>query len=80
MRTTLDIEDDVLNAVKELSRRGGKTAGQIISDLARKGLRANTTRTSGSKRRSKNGVPVLRSRGDLITIQHIDEIFESEGI
>ena len=38
MRTTLDIEDDVLFAAKELARREKKTAGQVISELARKGL------------------------------------------
>ena len=43
MRTTLDIEEDVLFAAKELARRGKKTAGQIISELARKGLAAATS-------------------------------------
>ena len=38
MRTTLDIDDDILSAAKELARAEGKTAGQVISDLARKGL------------------------------------------
>ena len=38
MRTTLDIEDDVLFAAKDLARREKKTAGQVISELARKGL------------------------------------------
>jgi hypothetical protein len=28
MRTTLDIEDDVLQAAKELAQREGRTAGQ----------------------------------------------------
>jgi hypothetical protein len=38
MRTTLDIEEDVLFAAKDLARREKKTAGQVISELARKGL------------------------------------------
>jgi hypothetical protein len=38
MRTTLDIDDDILQAVKELARVERKTAGQVLSDLARKGL------------------------------------------
>jgi len=38
MRTTLDIEEDVLFAAKDLARREKKTAGQVISALARKGL------------------------------------------
>ena len=35
MRTTLDIEDDVLLAAKELARRSGSSAGQVLSRLAR---------------------------------------------
>jgi hypothetical protein len=35
MRTTLDIDDDVLEAVKELARREKKTAGAKLSELAR---------------------------------------------
>ncbi|MEX2527293.1 MAG: CopG family transcriptional regulator [Gemmatimonadota bacterium] len=38
MRTTLDIDDSVLSAVKELARRQGTTAGKVISDLARRAL------------------------------------------
>lgn len=38
MRTTLDITDDVLLAAKERARRENKTAGEVISDLARHGL------------------------------------------
>ena len=38
MRTTLDIEEDVLFAAKDLARREKKTAGRVISELARKGL------------------------------------------
>ena len=35
MRTTLDIDDDVLEAVKELAAREKKTAGTKLSELAR---------------------------------------------
>ncbi len=38
MRTTLDIENDILYAAKDLARREKKTIGQMISDLARRGL------------------------------------------
>jgi hypothetical protein len=38
MRTTLDIADDVLLAAKNMARREKKTAGQVISDLARVAL------------------------------------------
>jgi hypothetical protein len=40
MRTTLDIADDVLQAAKERARRENKTAGEVISELARAALTA----------------------------------------
>jgi len=48
MRTTLDIEDDILCAVKSLAKRERKSAGQAIPELARKGL-AGVPATEGSK-------------------------------
>ena len=38
MRTTLDIEDDVLAAAKELARRQGTSAGEVVSRLPRVAL------------------------------------------
>lgn len=38
MRTTLNIDDDVLTAVKEIARRDAKSAGAAASELLRKGL------------------------------------------
>lgn len=38
VRTTLDIEDPVLNAVKDLARQQGRTAGEVASELLRRAL------------------------------------------
>ncbi len=38
MRTTLDIDDDVLVAAKELARQRNLSAGQVVSQLLRKVL------------------------------------------
>jgi hypothetical protein len=38
MRTTLLIEDDVLEVARSLAESEGKTIGQVISELARRGL------------------------------------------
>jgi hypothetical protein len=38
MRTTLDIDNDVLEAAKERARRERKTAGQVVSELLRQAL------------------------------------------
>jgi len=56
VRTTLDIDDDVLNAVKELAVARRATAGQVLSELARKALRPS------EPAQVRNGVPLLPSR------------------
>jgi hypothetical protein len=38
MRTTLEIDDDILQAAKELARLKNQGIGRAISDLARRGL------------------------------------------
>ena len=42
MRTTLDIDSDVLQAAKELAEHRGTTAGKVLSELARKALAPKT--------------------------------------
>lgn len=79
MRTTLDIEDDVLQAAKELAAREGTTAGQVISHLARRGL--NTVATKPKKAPAmRGGVPLLPSRGEVVTLEHIQNLRDQEGI
>jgi len=56
MRTTLDLDMDVLLAAKELAVTRGTTAGKIVSDLVRKAL------TPTSSARVRNGVPLLPRR------------------
>jgi hypothetical protein len=72
MRTTLDIDDDVLRAVKELGGLQKKTAGQLLSELARKALApAPHTRS-----RVRNGVPLLPSRPDapIMTMAEVNRL------
>ena len=56
MRTTLDIADDVLQAAKELAASRKVTAGQVLSELARKALEPPRPA------KVRNGVPVLPRR------------------
>jgi hypothetical protein len=56
MRTTLNIDDDVLRAVKELARLRGNTAGGILSELAREALGRDRPPAAA---RVRNGVPLL---------------------
>ena len=52
----MDIEDDVLLAVKELSRQRHETAGRLVSELVRKALFAKP------RGRERNGVPLFPSK------------------
>lgn len=56
VRTTLDVDDDVLQAAKEIAANRGTTAGKVLSDLARKAL---TPTRIGHER---NGVPLMPRR------------------
>ena len=79
MRTTLDIEDDVLQAAKELAQREGGTAGQVISTLARRGLAAPATKPKKSSG-TRGGVPLLASRGEVVTLERIQKLVDQEGV
>ena len=63
MRTTLAIDDDVLAAAKGLAQRHNKTVGEVISTLARQGLRP-----AGVRRATRNGVPLLPGRSNVSTV------------
>ena len=39
MRTTVNLEDDILRIARALARERGDSLGTVLSDLARKGLR-----------------------------------------
>lgn len=83
MRTTLDIDDDVLFAAKELAAKESKTAGKVLSEIFRRGIQVGAP-NSGTKKGGgytlKNGIPVLPSRGEVVTTEHIRRIMEEEGI
>jgi len=63
MRTTLDIDDDVLTAAKERAAGENTTTGKVISDLARQAL----TRPAEGPLIKRNGFYVLPSRGGVVT-------------
>ncbi len=54
MRTTLTIDNDVFEAARAMAASSGKKLGEVISHLARRGLK---TRPETAK---KNRLPVFR--------------------
>jgi hypothetical protein len=74
MRTTLDIDDDVLEAAKELGALRRKTAGQIISEYARRAM------IPPDPCEERNGVPILRRPGPrrITTVAMVKRLQEDE--
>ena len=54
MRTTLNIEDDVLRAVRSLAKERQTSLGKVVSDLLRRAL------TPEPRTRYRREVPVFR--------------------
>ncbi|MCC6430579.1 MAG: antitoxin [Gemmatimonadaceae bacterium] len=75
MRTTLDIDDDVLQAAKERARRERRTAGEVVSDLLRQALTAPSVPTSVVRESpAVYGLRPFPSTGDIVTNDLIDQL------
>jgi hypothetical protein len=75
MRTTLDIDDDVLQAAKEIGAMRRKTVGQVISEYARKAM------IPPDPCEERNGVPILRRHGGsrrIITSAEVKRLQEDD--
>jgi hypothetical protein len=71
MRTTLSIDDDVLANVRVLAQRDGRTLGEVVSDLVRKGMRKSPAFVEGP-----NGFLVLAERptSEPVTLELVNEL------
>ncbi len=78
MRTTLDIANDVLQAAKERARREGKTAGEVISELARSALNAPVDVRTAREPRALYGFRPFGKRGGIVTNERIDKLREDD--
>lgn len=67
MRTTVDLDDDVLASAKEIARREHKTAGQVLSELARRALTLGVQHQSGKTPPLAHGFRPFPSRGGVVT-------------
>jgi hypothetical protein len=73
MRTTLDIDDDVLSAAKQRAAEEKTTAGKVISDLVRQAL----TQPAGDERAEfRGGFRLLPRAGSVITTREIERRLE----
>ena len=70
MRTTVDLENDVLKAIKEIARQRGVSIGKVLSDLARQAMRPQS---SGTER---NGVPLfpIQPNAGIVTLELVNQL------
>ncbi len=77
MRTTLDIADDVLMAVKERARREKRSVGDLLSELAREAMTHRSRQDSGANQpKSFCGFDPLPPRGSAVSNELIDRLRE----
>ena len=76
MRIAIEIDDDVLEAAKTLARQTQRTAGAVISDLARRALTMAPPTLVRSKKaaRGVGGFVPFASRGGIVTDEQIDRL------
>jgi hypothetical protein len=79
VRTTLDIDDDVLRAAKDLARREKKTAGKIISELVRRALGATPDHPGTEEPKALYGVRPFPRRGGIVTNETIDRFRQDDA-
>ena len=75
MRTTLDVEQDILLAAKEIARQRGVSVGKALSDLARQGLADHDVGPT------RNGVPLfpIQPGAGIVTMELVNQLRDSEA-
>ena len=83
MRTTLDIDEDLLVAAKELARRERSSAGKVVSRLLRQSLTSAGQASPRGQRRAPSVAgfePFPARPGVVVTDEDVNALRESEGI
>lgn len=84
MRTTLEIDDDLLLAAKEIARRERSSAGAVVSRLLRSSLTGAGLEPVRTKRGKAGGVagfvPFAARPGVIVTNELVDRLRDAEGI
>ena len=75
MRTTLDIEDEILLTVKAIAQQRKTTAGDVVSSLLRESLAPKNFKVE-----YRNGVPLLprRPHGPVVTAELVNHLADED--
>jgi hypothetical protein len=85
MRTTLDIDEDVLQAAKELARRQNLSAGKVVSQILRNALTGQASQVKPGKGAKTQEPSVAGFRPfppgkAVVTNETVNRLRETEGI
>ena len=81
MRTTMDIDDDVLDAAKELSRRQKVSAGKVVSQLLRQALSGQDSGSAASAGAATvGGFRPFTARGVVVSDDLVNALRDAEGV
>ena len=80
MRTTLDIDDDILAAVKEIANRQCVSASRQISRLLREALTGLSPNSTTQSTQGIAGFQPFASQGVVISNAQIDALRDTEGV
>jgi hypothetical protein len=80
MRTTLDIDDEVLDALKDLARQQSVSIGKIVSKLVREALLGGGGYRVEDRSPSLAGFKPFPSRGKLVSNATVETLRERDGI
>ena len=81
MRTTLNIDDDLLIAIKEVAKRDSRPAGAVASELLRQSLARSGSEVTGGREEGpvdEFGFRPFPKRGDVVTNELIDRLREDD--
>lgn len=79
MRTTLNLSEDALHVAKHYATRQQLSLGDAVSALIRVGAQAQTQLLS-TMAAPRGRFALLPVRDEVITIDHVRELIEREGI
>lgn len=79
MRTTLSIAEDALLVARQLAARERLSLGEAVSELVRAGARARITAPARTEA-LRGRFALLPARDEVISVEHIRELMEREGI
>ena len=79
MRTTLNLSEDALHVAKHHAMREQLSLGDAVSALIRAGAKVHA-RGSPAMTPLRGRFALLPARDEVITIDHVRELMEREGI